>query len=318
MRRFVREGQLPGDLVQELRSVVQRLVRLRLLPPSFSPYGQWDEEAAEEIFNGWYTDRLLARGHLKALLDHSSTVGSFRRLAERSLRQHLLNTQDRTQARNLYRRLTAMLADDPAFTLTRPAERPQDRWYTLAATAATAPEWSGDDSQLVAHGWALGDFTIIRYRATATKLSPVLDTAQLKRFTSGLLSRTGCALTPGLIMRTLSHRFDLGEVYVEQLQESDDTPAIQASRPPTDEDLALRETALAILAELTPRQVEVLRRTPDDKVLQIAAAVNCSAGTVVNEQRRIGQLVSRMSDSDTERDTLLNVLADLVYSNTDD
>ena len=62
----------------------------------------------------------------------------------------------------------------------------------------------------------------------------------------------------------------------------------------------------------------MLRRTPDDKVLQIAAAVNCSAGTVVNQQRRIGQLVSRMSDSDTERDRLLNVLADLVYSNTDD
>ena len=51
LRRQVRNGEFPDDLIAELRTVVERLVRLRLLPPSFAPYGQWDEEAAKEIFS---------------------------------------------------------------------------------------------------------------------------------------------------------------------------------------------------------------------------------------------------------------------------
>ena len=62
LRKRVRRGELPEDLVAELRSVVGKLVRLRLLPPVFAPYGQWNEEAADEIFSSWYTDRLLGRG----------------------------------------------------------------------------------------------------------------------------------------------------------------------------------------------------------------------------------------------------------------
>jgi hypothetical protein len=319
LRRSARRGELPEDLVSELRTVVGRLVRLRLLPPSFSPYGRWDEEAAAEIFNAWYADRLLGRGHLQLLLDRANSVGAFHRLCERSLRQHLLNSQDRSQAQNLFRRLTAMLDDDAAFTLTRDAARPQDRWYYVAITGARPPEFSGEDSLLIAHGWAIGDLTIIRYRAAARKLSPVLDTDELRRFISGLLTRIGYALTPGLIMRVLAARLNLGDTRIEQLGESGAMSTPADTLPLADEQLAVRETAVAVLAELTPRQVLVLRRSADEEtVVQIAAAVGCSAGTVVNEQRRIGELVARMSENDSERDQLLNILADLVYSNTDE
>ena len=75
---------------------------------------------------------------------------------------------------------------------------------------------------------------------------------------------------------------------------------------------------MAILAELTPRQVQVLRCTPQDTVLEIAERLRCSTGTVVNEQRRIGQLITSMSKDDGERDHLLNILGDLVYSSSDD
>jgi hypothetical protein len=319
LRREVRRGEVPADLLAEMRDVVERLVRLRVLPPSFSPYGQWDQEAALEIFNSWYADRLLARGHLQALLDRSSTIAAFRRLCERSLRQHILNSHDRSQARNLFRRLTTMLDDDADFALTRDAVRVQDRWYFLAGGGAFPSEFSGEDAVLIAHGWAIGDLTIIRYRAGARKLSPVLDAGELKRFTAALIGRAGRSLSPGLIMRVLSARLDLGDVRTEPLGETRATPALAERLTPADEQLALRETAVAVLAELSARQALVLRGTAEERpVTEIAALAACSAGTVINEQRRIGQLLARVSENESERDRLLNVLADLVYLTIDE
>jgi len=312
LRRQVRAGELPEELIAELRSVAERLVRLRLLPPSFSPYGQWDEEAAQEIFSSWYTERLLARGHLQMLLDRAGSSGALRSLAERSLRQHLSSSRERTQTQNIYWRLNTILQGGHPFVLVESATRPQDRWY---ATRAGASPWPGNDRQLIAHGWALGDFTVIRYRADATKLSPLLDSNELARFAEGLMASTGAALTPALIMRVIVARFDLHESESEPFEEAKQTAEVASKLP---EQLALRQSALAILAELTPRQVQVLRLTPQDTVVEIAERVRCSTGTVVNEQRRIGQLIIGMSEDDGERDRLLNILADLVYSSSDD
>jgi DNA-binding CsgD family transcriptional regulator len=314
LRREVRGGELPEDLLEELRGIVQRLVGLRLLPPSFAPYGRWDDEATSEIFNGWYTERLLGRGHLLALLDQAASVGGFRRLCERSLRQHLINAQDRSQSHNLYRRLRAMLESDDSFVMTRDAARPQDRWYFLAGGDGPPREFSGDEGALLAHGWAVGDLAIIRYAAGARKLSPVLDGGELKRFVRGLLAGAGCALSPALIMRVLSTRLDLEPVRVEQLEDDQSGQAPAAATHGPHEQLSLRETALVLLSELSPRQAEVLKLTADGyTVAQVAESSGCSTGTVVNEQRRVGALISRLSENDRERDELLNVLADLVY-----
>ena len=109
LRRQLRAGTLEQELVEELRAVVSRLVRLRLLPPTYAPYGRWDDEAVDEVFQSWYERRLLGRGHLQLLLDRAAGAGAFRRLSEQSLRQHLLNERDRSQAQNLYWRLVRLL-----------------------------------------------------------------------------------------------------------------------------------------------------------------------------------------------------------------
>lgn len=249
---------------------------------------------------------------MQSILDRAGTPGGLRALAERSLRHHLSSSQDRTQTQNIYRRLATILQGGHPFILTKPAARPQDRWY---ATVAEASPWTGSERQLLAQGWALGDFAVIRYRADAAKLSPLLDTAELSRFAEGLMASAGAALTPALVMRVITARFDLHGSDAEPL--ADVEHSTQESTGIL-EQLALRQSALAILAELTPRQVQVLRSTPQDTVLQIAERLRCSAGTVVNEQRRIGQLITRMSEDHDERDQLLNILADLVYSNSDD
>jgi hypothetical protein len=308
-RHAVRAGETPPELVDELRQVARRLARTRRLPPSFAPYGQWDDEAADEIFASWYAERLVHQGRLLALLDRSPDLASLKRIAERSLRQHLLNSQDRSQARNLFSRLVTLLGKDTnVFAMHADAARPQDRWYRLAEDASAQP-WAGPERLLIAHAWALGDFATIRYRAAAAKLSPVLDVTELQRFASGLLGRTEAALTPTLIMRALSHRFALGDSQLEPID--DQSPPAAATRPP-DAEVLLSDTARGLLDELTPRQATVLIHATEP-VADIARRASCSVGTVVNEQRRIGLLVIRASGDDEERDALLNLMADLLY-----
>src|SRR5205823_1261667 len=152
---------------------------------------------------------------------------------------------------NLYWRLVRLLEDDEEFRLFRNAERAQDRWWSVGADSA---EWSGDERALVATAWALGDFTIIRYRADAKKLSPLLDADELKRFVVGLLGRAQAALTPTLLMRALEQRFDLGTVDVKTI---DDAAQAVAGTGDVAAEVALRDTARAVVAELTPRQFEV-------------------------------------------------------------
>ena len=312
-RRAVRRGELPSDLVSLLRGVALRMCRRRLLPPNFAPYGQWDDEAGEEIFAAWYADRLVGAGQLLALLDRSSSEAALRALAERSLRQHLLNRADRSQTRNLFGRVVAVLREQPAFVLVHAASRPADTWYGLRPHAdvadAEVPLWSGPERLLVAHGWALGDLAIIRYRANAAKLSPVLDASELERFITGLMSRAKTALTPALIMTVLSARLDLG---APQTHDLEGEPALASASPAPEDEVAMADTARAIVADLTARQRDVLRRA-DDTVVSIAEALHCSVGTIINERRRIAAAVSRLSEDEAERAVLLNMAADLLY-----
>ena len=312
-RRAVRRGELPADLVAFLRGVAQRMSRRRVLPPSFSPYGQWNDEAAEELFAAWYTDRLVADGQLLALLDRASSLGGLRAIAERSLRHHLLNAADRSQARNLFARVVSTLRDSPTFVLASAASRPAHSWYAPAQRSGL-PLWSGPARLLVAHGWAVGDITIIRYRTSAAKLSPLLDALELERFMLALLMRTEAALTPALIMTVLAARLDLA---TPQLTDLDDAPALADPGRNPEAQAGLDETARAILAGLTERQREVLARS-DDSVASTAEALQCSVGTVVNERRRIASAVARLSDDATEARLALNVLADLVYITDDE
>jgi hypothetical protein len=316
LRRLVRARELPTDLVEELRGVVRVLVRRRLLPPSFAPYGQWDEEAVDELFQSWFTERLLGQGHLQLLLDRARTPAGLKALAERSLRQHLISSRDRSQAHNLYRRLIALLEQDPSFRQVSDAQRPQDRWYALSDSPSERARWSGDDRLLIAHGWALGDFIVIRYKATARKLSPVLDLGELQRFAAGLLARVQAALTPAMIMRALAARFALGEP--EFVPHEEQEPSSAAVTPAPQEDVALQEVAQAIIGQLSWRQLELLRRTESETVAEMAAALECSVGTVINEQRRIGELVARLTESDEERDRVLNMAVDLAYEHDDE
>ena len=187
-RRYRESAELDPRLARELRRIASRLVRYGGLPSAYAPYRIWNREAEEELFQGWYAGRLVNAGQLQALLDRAATIESFRRLGERSLRQHVLNQRERSQVQNLYSRTAELLRDDDDFASFVESARPQDVWWGLA-TWRDPPQFSRSDNDLFAAAWSLGEFEIIRYRADAKKLAPVLAAVELKRFVVGLLLR---------------------------------------------------------------------------------------------------------------------------------
>jgi len=310
-RQALRAGAaVPKSVIDELRSAVAGLVRSQALPPSYAPYGVWNVEAQDDVFQGWYADRLVAQGKLQALLDKARTPASLRRMAERSIRQWLLNQRARTQSQNLYARTGELLLTDDRFRCARESERASGSSWTLRH-AGQEDEWAGSDEQLVSLGYALGDFAVVRYRSDAKKLSPVISNDDLGRFIEGLLASCGARLTLDAIARTMRTVFALDDVVVESLE-----GVRQPRQPGRDpgEEVALMADVRAIIAELTARQAIVLLAARAETPWETTAAeLNCSAATVTNEHRRIGRIIERCSESDAERDLLLRMTGDALY-----
>ncbi len=310
--KFLRQGDPPRELLVLLRHVVRRLVRFGGLPPMYSPSGRWDAEgeAEDEVFADWLTARLVT-GQLAALMHQSGNVAAFSRAAEVYLRRHLINRLERNYASNLYGRLRELLREAEEFGVLIASRREQDAVWKLAEQGDIGP-WQESEDRLLALAWGLGEFETIRYREDAKKLSPVLERDELHRFVAGLLDVAGAGLTLTQLVRVLVLRFDLEAATVDALEgEAEDIPTAQD----VVDDVNAGQLALAVLAELTDRQADVLRewlrRLP---VREVAAALQISSGTVSSEQSSIGAILSRVSDPDGDsRAKLLNALRDLLF-----
>lgn len=314
-RKALRErGEVGERVLDELRRVAAAAARWGL-PPALAPYGVWNEEAVEEIYQDWVADRMLRNGGLQSLLDKARSGAALRRMAERSLRQHLLNQRDRSQTQNLYTRVAHVLRDSGRFIEVLGAARQSQVWWAIRGKEER-PEWDGDDDGLVSAAWSLGDFTMIRYKPGASKLSPVLSADDLERFVAGLFDTTGSRLTLALIARALELRFNLGRVDVDSLSDLEEEPA--GVGDPVDTQVAVAGTARAIIAELSPRQCEVvLGVRGGEPQAEIGIRLGCSEGTVSNELRRIGQVVERYLDDWDDRNMLLRIVGDQLYEQSD-
>jgi hypothetical protein len=308
---FAQSRDVDPRLYAELRSLAERLVRYGSLPSSYAPFGVWNTEAAEEIFQSWATERLLGRGQLQALLDQAANLESFRRLAERSLRQHVLNQRERSQAQNLYSRSKELIDEDGEFHKFIETARPQDAWWGLAAWRDDPRSpFAGDDDRLVAELWALGDYELIRYQPDARKLSPLLSTPELKRLLGELFGRVQALLTLSLMMRAVERRFALGDVPTETLE----TPEAEAVGTEESDEVVLEETALAVVTELTSRQVDVLLgKEKGETIDQMSERLGCSVGTIINEERRVASVLDRHSEGRDEQANVLRKVLDLLY-----
>jgi hypothetical protein len=311
--KFLRQGDPPRELMVLLRHVVRRLIRFGGLPPMYSPTGRWDAEgeAEDEAFADWLTVRLVGTGQLAALLHQSGNVAAFSRAAEVYLRRHLINRLERNYASNLYGRLRELLREAEEFAVLIASRREQDAVWKLAEQGDIGP-WQESEDRLLALAWGLGEFETIRYREDAKKLSPILERDELHRFVAGLLDVAGAGLTLTQLVRVLVRRFDLEAATVDALEgEAEDISTAQD----VVDDVNAGQLALAVLAELTDRQANVLREWLHRlSVREVAEALQISSGTVSSEQSTISAILSRMSDPDGDsRARLLNALRDLLF-----
>jgi DNA-binding CsgD family transcriptional regulator len=274
------------ELLADCLQTARLMIRTSGLPAHYSPLGVWSEEAIEEAFADFTAERLLGRGQLLAMLQRAPVRPVFRRMLETALRQDLIDRLERSQSANLYVRINQLLADAERYTSS--GSGPGQLWQLRDGTAVP---FTGDDRGLAALAWSLGEFTIIRYKRDARKLSPLLDSDELARFLDGLLAAN--AMDIATICRAPKLRFALDDpAQAEPLP-----PDIAADAIGADPQQALmqRETATAALAELTERQLQVLLGAErGESTRELAVRLHCSTGTISHERGRIAEVLARL------------------------
>lgn len=298
-RRYRERGEIDAELFALLRRLVFTLVFQRAFPPAYSPTGKWDEEAAEEALAGWTAKRLVGTNALAGAFDHASAARPFIRALERNLRHHLQNERERGEIDNLLERTARLLRDDPRFRAWIPQHA--SSWWGLEGETQPPP-FNGSDDELVANAWATGDVVLWRYSASVERASPILATDELANFLERLFRRIEALLTLGHLAVVFRRRFDLNEPTRVALDEEHER--LPGSDEPIRDEEGLRLAAIAVLAELTDRQVEVILRKREQPLEAIAAALGISRGTVDNELRRAGETIDRHT-ADFSRDEIL-------------
>jgi hypothetical protein len=283
----------PSELLAECRRVAGLMIRTASLPAHYSPLGVWSEEAIEEAFADFTTERLIGRGQLLAMLQRAPVPPVFRRMLETALRQHLIDRLERSQSANLYGRIAQLLEEHDAYTATGSGS---GRLWQL--TDCPSDPFNGDDRALASLAFSLGEFTVIRYQPDARKLSPLLDTDELTRFLDGLLASGAMSLAT--IMRALKLRFSLDDPAAAGELDPDTRAAGGLGEDPQ-QILLRREAATAALAELSDRQTEVLIGIErKETTRELALRLRCSTGTISHERAQLAQVLARTGAEDPE------------------
>ena len=305
--RFRGSGEIDEELYGLLHRLSAAIVFGARLAPAYSPTGRWDAEGHAEALHGWIERRLLRTNALLAAFDHAEHPRPFLNSLERNFRHHLENAKERGELDNLISRTGELLREEEDFLDHVPAARPSDVWWGLSSWEAPEP-WQGSDRDLLAAAWGLGEQQIFRYSPSVERASPVLSTETLREFLTGLFGAIGDLLTISHLAVVLRGRFDLGapgEVDIESVPE----PA--APEADTADPAWVEEAATALVAELSPRQLEAMRRRHDGETLEaIAEALGVSRGTADNALRSSGPLIDKHCVDGITREEILEKVVD--------
>jgi hypothetical protein len=272
-------------------------------PPSlYASGGTWDTASTEDAVSAWITDRLVERGQLRKITLQASHVIAFRRLLEGSLRQHLVDQRGPSQTRNLLRRVKVVLAADTRFECTHPGRRASARRYRLVGTANV---FAGGDRALCSAAWAAGDFPAVTHRDDAQTLSPVLIEPDLGDFLAALLGVAG-EMSVRDVIAAMSGRYGLDAPTFDA-----DASIVPGDQDRPGVDLIRDELADGVLAQLTPRQLCVLRAHHEERqVREIAGLLGCSVGTVSAETAAIRRALGPLG---AHAGPVLNEVLDRVF-----
>jgi len=224
-----------GVLLSELLGKIV-WATVRHYPASeYSPFGNWDEPACEDVLEDWVMERLWGRADLQAMLAGVASIAQLRAALTTSLRQYLTNKRRRSIVSNLYKRVLATLRDDSHFRSVGGASLAAEQRWTLAENE------SGDPSMLALHDLVqiaceLSDdeLQVVRYGPFSQKLSPILREPKLREFLCHLMRRAQGSLTVSSIIDVMRFRFSLPtEEHIELhegIPSSMPSPANEAER----------------------------------------------------------------------------------------
>lgn len=301
-----------GDITPALYGFLHRLVaahvRQRFVARAVSPGGRVDNEAVQELVHEWLAERLLAGG-LRSAFDAVASPKGLARYLETSLGNHLATkARERGGPRLLVRARRILEADPGSYQLFRR----HDSWlrteWGLSGWRPDTPPFGASDDELVRAAYSLGEFAIVRYSAASDREDPVLSADDLHRFLDGLFAQLHQLLTLAQIDTALKRRFSFA--YPSSALDLEQAPEAWSTDLQPGEELRISQTAREILAEMTSRQLTILRDRVGERLTleQLAERHNISRGTADNELRRIDALARTHTLDDNRFDEILEMV----------
>jgi RNA polymerase sigma factor (sigma-70 family) len=304
----VKTGEVTPALYAFIGRLVSAHVRGGSVAPTLSGSGSWSDEAVADATHDWLSEKLLT-GALLLAFDRTATPQALARYLERAFRNWL---RDKARARSWPRillRSRQILEQDGRFTHFDDESNWMERRWGLADWAG--PQRIEDEQAVVRAVYSCPDLEIIR--ESGGRAEAILSTPDLERLLEHVVETVGGTITLAQLDRAFRHRFawafESAAVELDQAAE-DETPPVEVAS----EALA-REAALAVLADLTRRQLEMLRERAEGATLeQLAEIHGCSRGTADNELKRAAGTVRRYLANDEIQDRALEILLTLSFS----
>lgn len=307
----VRAGEVTPALYGFISRLVAAQLRSGFVSPTLSRSGSWSEEEIADATHDWLADKLLP-GALLLAFDRTSTPQALARYLERALRNWLRDkARSRAWPRILLRARQILEQDHERFAPFDEQTNWMERRWGLADW--TEPETIEDENQVMRAVYSAPGVELVRESGKSGRAATILSTSDLERLLEHVLESVGGTITLAQLDRAFRHRFAWAfEAPAVDLDKAAgaETPSDEA----VSEALA-RETAIAILADLTERQLEMLRERAEGATLdQLAETHGCSRGTADNELKRGSATIRRYLADDDLQERTLEILLTLSFS----
>lgn len=287
----------------------------------------WLPADRQEVLAGWIAARLI-RGRLAELVDRSSSIKGLRAALVEDLQRYANDERASELPTRLYKRLQALLPEDPArYTIMIASKSPGSTYWTLTERPAVAI-FSPRENELRAHVCALNLKTLPQ-KPMAKKQTQFLTPQELDRYAYGMLERTARGLSLDQLVLGLTDAFALKptceplpeeEILGERPFEAERHGIATADPPGLPADAAAATAAQALLVALTDRQRVVLAALPalaDRELTQRALAehLGCSPTSIDSDRGAIASALAGCAEPEQQIEVLRQAL-DLIDGST--
>ncbi len=302
-----------GEVTPALYAFVYRLVYAvamsHTLAPALSPTGKWDDsDDVQETVQEWFAHRLPKT--LRRAFDRTETPATFSKYLEVALRNWLISRARSQGQPRLRARAREIMMAEPEFAQMGSTSSAADELWGLTGWHDRAP-FAADDRRLARAAFAASELQIVRSSAGSKLPDPVLSTGDLKALLLSMFQELEQPLRVRDIDRALKGRF--GFAYSQEEVELEDVPSVADHELPALDQLELEDATRELLAELTGRQVAIVRDRINDKASydELSRRHGVSRGTIQNELARAETAVRAHTPEGVEPSQVLEMLVDL-------